>query len=150
MLKFTGNLIVVPWDFSEMSLAALKHSLAMAGDRSKLRVVHVGEVIAGYESEYATYAITEEEIQKDVVKSFQQTTTTHHELAGIEIITLFGDPGTILTDYADEIGADLIVISSHGRTGLSRLLIGSVAERVVRLAGVPVLVLKGHGDSPTK
>ena len=150
MLKFSGNLIVVPWDFSEMSVAALKHSLAMAGHRSKLRVVHVAQVNAGFESEYAAYAITEQEIQNEIVKSFQQATTNHPELAGIEMITLFGDTGTILTDYADEIGADLIVISSHGRTGLTRLLIGSVAERVVRLARVPVLVLKGHGKSPTK
>lgn len=46
--------------------------------------------------------------------------------------------------YAETIGADLIVISTHGRTGLRHLLIGSVAERVVRHASVPVLTLRSH------
>ena len=54
----------------------------------------------------------------------------------------FGDPGHGITDYAEEVGADVIVMPSHGRTGLRRLLIGSVAERVLRLAHCPVLVLR--------
>ena len=55
---------------------------------------------------------------------------------------VIGDPGHEITEYAEEIGASLIITPSHGRTGLSRLLIGSVAERVVRLAKCPVMVLK--------
>jgi nucleotide-binding universal stress UspA family protein len=54
----------------------------------------------------------------------------------------FGDPGQRITAYAEEVGADVIVMPSHGRTGLKRLLLGSVAERVLRLAHCPVLVLK--------
>jgi nucleotide-binding universal stress UspA family protein len=61
---------------------------------------------------------------------------------GIQMHIEIGDPGLRVTDYAQEIGADLIVIPSHGRTGLRRLLIGSVAERIVRLAHCPVLVLR--------
>jgi nucleotide-binding universal stress UspA family protein len=53
-----------------------------------------------------------------------------------------GDPGHEIADCAAEIGADLVVISSHGRKGVKRLLIGSVAERVVRLSHCPVLVLR--------
>lgn len=143
MFKFTGNLIVVPWDFSEMSLAALKQSLAMTSDRNKLHVVHVGPTLGGDASVYAFQAVTEQEIQEDAARTFQQTIAKHPELLGVKLITLFGDPGTTLTDYAAEIGADLIVISSHGRTGFRRYLIGSVAERVVRLAKMSVLVLKG-------
>ena len=60
--------------------------------------------------------------------------------APIEI--LFGDPGHEITEFAERVKADLIVMPSHGRTGLSRLLIGSVAERVIRLAHCPVLVLR--------
>ncbi|MEZ6094353.1 MAG: universal stress protein [Pirellulaceae bacterium] len=55
---------------------------------------------------------------------------------------MFGDPGSEITRFAKENDAGLIVISSHGRTGVSRLLLGSVAERVVRLAPCPVLVLR--------
>jgi nucleotide-binding universal stress UspA family protein len=54
----------------------------------------------------------------------------------------FGDPGREIAAHAEELHAELIVMPSHGRTGLSRLFIGSVAERVVRLAHCPVLILK--------
>lgn len=56
-----------------------------------------------------------------------------------------GDPGGEIAAFAEELGAELIVLPSHGRTGLRRLLIGSVAERVIRLAHCPVLVLRNGG-----
>ena len=55
---------------------------------------------------------------------------------------LVGDPGTVCADRAASLKAELIVIPSHGRSGVSRLLLGSVTERIVRLAPCPVLVLK--------
>jgi nucleotide-binding universal stress UspA family protein len=61
---------------------------------------------------------------------------------GVRIEILFGDPGSEIADYAQRHSADLIVLPSHGRTGLKRLLLGSVAERIVRLAHCPVLVLR--------
>lgn len=53
-----------------------------------------------------------------------------------------GAPGPEIIAAADEIGADLIVMSTHGRTGLARLLVGSVTEEVIRRSGRPVLVLR--------
>jgi len=53
-----------------------------------------------------------------------------------------GEPAVVIVDLARETGADLIVIGSHGRSGLSRLLMGSVAEHVVRNASCPVLTVK--------
>ena len=61
---------------------------------------------------------------------------------GVEMRVEVGDPGRQITEVAEEVGADLVVVPSHGRTGLTRLLLGSVAERVVRLAHCPVLVLR--------
>ena len=55
---------------------------------------------------------------------------------------VLGDPGHQIAEFAKEAGAGLIVMPSHGRTGLTHLLIGSVAERVVRFAHCPVLVLR--------
>jgi nucleotide-binding universal stress UspA family protein len=52
-----------------------------------------------------------------------------------------GSPHREIIDYADEVGADLVVVGTHGRRGLSRALVGSVASRVVRTAPVPVLVV---------
>jgi nucleotide-binding universal stress UspA family protein len=55
-----------------------------------------------------------------------------------------GSPAAAITDTAAEEGSELIVIGTHGRTGLNRLVIGSVAERVVRIAPCPVLTVKPH------
>jgi nucleotide-binding universal stress UspA family protein len=147
MLTFTGNCMIVPWDFSEMALNALKTSVAMVSDRSKIKVVHVGQIPTATEPTVIWDTITEQSIQEYASQNFQKTVAEHAELSGLELVTLFGDPGFAITDYAQEIGAELIVISSHGRRGLTRLFMGSVAERVVRLAHVPVLVLRGPAES---
>ena len=61
-----------------------------------------------------------------------------------------GDPATEITRVAEEIGADLIVMGTHGRTGLTRLLMGSVAEQVVRKATCPVLTVKTPFPAPVE
>jgi nucleotide-binding universal stress UspA family protein len=71
------------------------------------------------------------------------------EFMGLEVEDLMahGEPAAEIVRVADERGAGLIVISSHGRTGLGRILFGSTAESVVRHARCPVLVVKpGEGD----
>ena len=64
--------------------------------------------------------------------------------AGVDCTTAIerGYPSEAILDYADEHGVDLIVMGTHGRRGLSRMLLGSTAERVVRLADVPVLTVR--------
>ncbi len=64
------------------------------------------------------------------------------EISGVTTVVRVGNPGLEIADYATQLGADLIVISSHGYHGLKRLLLGSVAERVIRHAECPVLVLR--------
>ncbi|MEO1069387.1 MAG: universal stress protein [Cyanobacteria bacterium J06638_6] len=76
------------------------------------------------------------------VKEFLTKKLVELGYEGVEIVTLMGDPGIQIIDYAQESAADLIVMPSHGHKGLTRLLMGSVAERVVRLANCPVLILK--------
>jgi nucleotide-binding universal stress UspA family protein len=60
-----------------------------------------------------------------------------------EILVVEGVPYTEIAEAATRHGADLLVIGTHGRTGLSHLLLGSVAERVVRIATVPVVTVRG-------
>lgn len=60
----------------------------------------------------------------------------------IVVHTLTGDPADQIVAEAARVDADVIVLATHGRTGLKRLLLGSVAEKVVRLAGCPVYVLR--------
>ena len=66
-----------------------------------------------------------------------------HDLPGVRFNDLAGDPSTTIVSFAQDLGADLIVIPSHNRGGLKRLLLGSVAEAVVRNAPCPVLVPQG-------
>ncbi len=64
-------------------------------------------------------------------------------VGNVELEVRLGDPVRLIAcDRAEELGAELIVVGSHGRTGLTRMLLGSVAERVVRLAHCQVLVVK--------
>jgi nucleotide-binding universal stress UspA family protein len=63
-------------------------------------------------------------------------------------VVLEGNPVAMLTDYATNNAVDLIVIASHGRSGISRWVMGSVAERIVRTACVPVLMIRAPGCDP--
>ncbi|MFB6107298.1 MAG: universal stress protein [Haloplanus sp.] len=69
---------------------------------------------------------------------------------GVETVTdvVQGDPSRTIVDYADDRGVDLVVMPTHGRRGLPRLLLGSTTERVVRRATVPVLTVRPDEDLP--
>ncbi|MBI4337644.1 MAG: universal stress protein, partial [Chloroflexi bacterium] len=64
----------------------------------------------------------------------------------VEWETRRGDAASQIIRYVKERGIDLVAISTHGRSGLSRLVFGSVAEKVLREAGVPVLLIKPDGE----
>jgi nucleotide-binding universal stress UspA family protein len=73
---------------------------------------------------------------------------TRAQAEGIDtrVIVRQGDPHVVITALAEEIGACLIVMGSHGRKGLTRLLMGSVAEQVIGSATIPVLVCHNSGQ----
>lgn len=139
--NFTQQPIIVPWDFSEMSRAALEHAIEMVDSPEQITVVHVTSYPSAAEPSVVWGTYSEDNIRENLEKSFHKE-VPKDKFPGLKFTSLFGDPGTEITHLADELGAGLIVISSHGRTGITRLLMGSVAERVVRLAGCPVLVLR--------
>jgi nucleotide-binding universal stress UspA family protein len=60
----------------------------------------------------------------------------------VTIVVESGAPGEVIVDYARRVNADLIVMATHGRTGLRHLVLGSVAQKVVHAAGCPVLVVR--------
>ncbi|EMA46125.1 universal stress protein [Halococcus saccharolyticus] len=64
----------------------------------------------------------------------------------IERVLVDGPPSTEIVEYAESEGCDLIVMGTHGRGGIDRLLLGSVAERVVRTSSVPVLTVRVNGE----
>lgn len=63
-------------------------------------------------------------------------------------VVLEGNPVAMLTDYATNTAVDLIVIASHGRSGISRWVMGSVAERIVRMSCAPVMMVRAPGCEP--
>ena len=142
MKNYMLNKVIVPWDFSEMSEEALEATLTMVESPDKVEVVHVAAFPVVMEPGVVWDTVSEDSIVERVHEAFQEY-CEKHALPEIAMTTVFGDPGSRIAEIAKEREAGLIVISSHGRTGLGRLLIGSVAERVVRLAHCPVLVLRG-------
>ncbi|MDP1560504.1 MAG: universal stress protein [Pirellulaceae bacterium] len=142
MNLLSGKPVIVPWDFSDMSQEALSKALGLAKDPDLIHVVHVTQLPPVMEPGVVWGSLDEGSITKHCEDSFQALLASRTDWAGVHFKVLVGDPGLSVTDYAKDHGAELIVISSHGHTGLSRLLLGSVAERVVRLAHCPVLVLR--------
>jgi nucleotide-binding universal stress UspA family protein len=138
--------VVVPYDFSERSAQALEIARDMVADLSQVHVIHVLPVITASDPGMIWDVVDNEARQRDATKAF-------HDYHKADIHIAIGDPGLEIAAYAEKLKADLIVMPSHGRSGVPRLLIGSVAERVVRLAHCPVLILRGlsgkHRDKGT-
>jgi nucleotide-binding universal stress UspA family protein len=148
---FSINVIVVPTDFSKQSLAALDYAVGLADSYdARLKVVFVNE--PGLKiADMAWVGIDERSmneqhsadarraIEKIVLERIPTDITTDAEI-------LYGEAVGKIIDYASDVNADLIVMATHGRTGVSHVLLGSVAEQVVRKAPCPVLTLKKSPD----
>ena len=142
MKTFSESKVVVPWDFSDMSVEALTVARSLVNSATQLHVIHVDTLVIPAGDPGSIYGVVSQDTQREnLVRAFRER-AAGEDLAEVDFEVRFGDPGSEVTKYAHQVGADLIVVSSHGRTGLSRLLIGSVAERIVRLAHCPVLVLR--------
>ena len=141
MNLFSKNRVLVPVDFSEESFQAQKLTLEFVEDASHLYVFHVlphlnpGEPGMMWET-------TDDESRKQHVKKIFQERFNQPEYEGVHFIVAIGDPASEIIDYAKKEDINLIVIPSHGRTGLGRFFLGSVAEKVIRFAHCPVLVLR--------
>ncbi|MCB1056299.1 MAG: universal stress protein [Acidobacteria bacterium] len=148
--------ILVPVDFSEPSERAVEAAadLAEAYD-SKLELLHVVQPMA-YPQVYfpgSTSAVTADyaAITRYSQEGLDEMVAGNPRLKGrTETHVLEGYPATAITDFARDHGADLVVISTHGHTGIAHLLLGSVAEKVVRLSEVPVFVLKAFDEKDAK
>jgi nucleotide-binding universal stress UspA family protein len=133
--------IVVPVDFSDDSFAALDTALALVSDASHISLIYVLPVIDPAEPG-VIWTTVDDESRRHHAELALAERLDGTRFSAVKRHIAFGDPGHEIADFAQREQADLIVLSSHGRTGLTRLLIGSVAEKTVRLAHCPVLVLK--------
>ncbi len=143
--------ILVPVDGSETSLKALDSAISLAKESGgKIRVVHVLEQLAYLSFDpYGSYSA-------DVLKAVQESgdkivsdAVARVQSAGVAADSRVIDKfGALLADAVAEVAnewhADLIVLGTHGRRGMGRLLLGSGAEQVIRFAPVPVLVIRAN------
>jgi nucleotide-binding universal stress UspA family protein len=141
--------ILLPTDFSQCAESALPYAAGLARQMgARLLCLHVVEAVmppVGYA------AVAEPMPAVDISGQLEESATrelpklgAREECAGLDVEELLahGDAAGEIVRVARERNVDLIVISSHGRTGWGRLLFGSTAESVVRHAHCPVLVVK--------
>ena len=133
--------IVVPVDFSSESLAAVGTALDIARSASDVHVVHVIPELNVAEAGVIWQEI-DDTCRRQHAADAMRKELSDEKYSQIQIDVEVGDPGHRVADFAKRTGADLIVMPSHGRRGLAHMLLGSVAERVVRLSHCPVLVLR--------
>jgi nucleotide-binding universal stress UspA family protein len=133
--------VVVPVDFSDDSLAAIDVALQLVAEPAGLQVIHVLPELNVAEPGVIWDQIDDQSRCRHAEQALREKLSAE-KYAGIGLHAAVGDAGREVADFAAGQKAELIVMPSHGRTGFKRLLIGSVAERVVRLAHCPVLVLR--------
>lgn len=137
--------VLVPFDGSEPAKGALEYAFETFPD-STVTAFYVIEVPGGYwtafedvETEMPGYERASERAE-EIVAEATEIGADHDRDVTTEIET--GRPKQLVVDRAEEDDVDAIVIGSHGREGVSRILLGSVAEAVVRRSPVPVVVVR--------
>jgi nucleotide-binding universal stress UspA family protein len=134
--------ILHPTDFSEESAGAFRLACALAKQHDgEVILLHVmappiawGEVVAR-----ETPTSYEEQLWNEYLLPMRRSEPDVRILPRLEE----GDPAALIVSVAEEVACDLIVMGTHGRTGLRRLLMGSVAEHVLRTAPCPMLTVRG-------
>lgn len=131
---------IVPIDFSDLSFDALDKAIEIAGD-GEVHVIHVLIELATMEPGNLYGTVTDESRIESVTKNLRER-LSDSKYANVHIHASVGDAGREIVNLANERDAELIVMPSHGYGFFKHMLLGSVAERVVRLAHCPVLVLR--------
>ncbi len=143
--------ILYPTDFSPGAEPAFEVAWMLARERrGRLVILHVARPplatlggtsgVPPLPTEYDRERLWE---QLRRIQPSHPSVTVEHRLE-------YGESASVILAVAREVGADLIVMGTHGRTGLRHLLMGSVAEQVVRQASCPVLTLRTSATSPSK
>ncbi len=141
--------LLYPTDFSELSTYALRYAKSFAqAYRAELHCLHVVDEAYQYWVAMGPDGVPMGPATEDVMQSAQKDmdkfAAEHLANADGNVITkvVLGRPFMEIIRYARHTEIDLIVLATHGRTGLSHVLMGSVAERVVRKATCPVLTIR--------
>lgn len=137
--------ILVATDFSELSVAAVEYAKIFAAKfEAKVYLVHVVEIAPLILPDGGpTYLAVSHEVEKDATKELKRFAAKNlGSLKKLELIICEGDPRQEIVKLAEKENIDLIVMATHGRTGLAHVILGSVAERVVHSSPVPVVMVR--------
>jgi nucleotide-binding universal stress UspA family protein len=140
----TSNIYLVPLDFSRGSERALTYALALARERkAKLVALHVVPAELIYPptgGRFDFYTLLERDARENFRKLAKRKRLKPEDCQFI--VARGTNFAAVIARQAKKMRAAMIVMGSHGRTGLQRLLLGSVAERTLRYADCPVLIVK--------
>lgn len=143
-LQFAIKNIVVPVDFSECAQTAVRYALGMAAQfQATVTLVHVVEqIIYPGDWMYPPLAMSDfaAEKREQVVKKLEGLVADPK--VSVDYIVRVGRAWQEVIEIAKETSADLLIIATHGYTGLKHVLLGSVAEKIVRHAPCPVLTVR--------
>jgi nucleotide-binding universal stress UspA family protein len=138
--------VLVPLDGSELSLRALDHALDRWADADivALHVINPLDVVYGSEIEGPDDGAAWREAATAAAEDRLDRAREKARLTGVDLETelVVGSPGRAIVEYVADHDVDHVVMGSHGRSGLSRLILGSVAERVLRRAPATVTVVR--------
>lgn len=146
--------ILVPHDFSPAAGRALDLALDLAAHTGgRVALLHVSPIPHGLRVDSkilpdgAPVPVRIDEYMTSAARRrLEELIAGRGPIAGVVAIAAEEDPSDTILDHARSIRADAIVMGTHGRTGVRRLLVGSCAERVLRRADVPVVVVRDPSD----
>ncbi len=152
-MAFPYKRILCPVDFDENSGVALREAVGLASEcGATLHLLHVVQITPPMD-EAATGGLAVGEIYQPQIETarreLEQMIVTIPAAVKREAMIEIGTPGGAILDAQVKVDADLIVMATHGRKGLKHLVLGSVAERIVRESPVPVLTIRPH-SGPSK
>jgi nucleotide-binding universal stress UspA family protein len=148
--------ILVPCDFSKPAINAFRFALDVAAEsKGTVYLLHVLELpvipdtvimpVLTFEQDFL------ENLKKKTLSEFDKLIAKYNNnKVKIQPVMEFGPPANTIVAYAEKNAVDLIIMGSHGASGLREYFVGSNAEKVVRRSHVPVLVMKGYFKGPVK
>lgn len=140
-----GKRILVPLDASPQAKTAVSYAYEQFPGATVTLLHVISPARASYGAQAGLPSFSEEwyeEAEAAAEELFAEARESAPEGVTVETTTEVGQPARSIVEYADEHDIEQIVIGSHGRSGISRILLGSVAESVVRRASVPVTVVR--------
>lgn len=149
-MKFAKK-ILFPVDLSEVSPKIAFYVKEMAAEfDSEVHLLFVARILQHFTSIYVPHPSVsnfEGEIAKGAEKKLEEFVEQHFQGFSPKTKVVLGDAAEEILNYAEVEGINLIIMGTHGRKGIERIIFGSVAERVVKNSPIPVLTVNPYGKS---